>query len=151
MKRLTNIFKRNSIILISIAVLGVLSLLSLNIFALFEYIKYAFSISNRFIAILPAIKVLLNVDFLFIFTLLFVYNTAEKVIPFNTMLILLTILGFSLKTSNLIKDKSAVIILLLGIYSTVMILFSAIIGFGLIVNIISKDVNKRTPTLKLSK
>ncbi|MEW9125212.1 MAG: hypothetical protein AB2421_21050, partial [Thermotaleaceae bacterium] len=83
--------------------------------------------------------------------LLLVYNTTEKVIPFKTMLILLTILGFSLKTYNLIKDKSAVIILLLGIYSTVMILFSAIIGFGLIVNIIRKDVNKRTPTLKLSK
>ncbi len=114
------------------ALAGLFAFFLLNLAGFLEYAKYLLGISNHFFDVLPAISLLLKIDFLFILTLILMYSAIEKVV--KPILFLIGIL-LAIVTSILhflVKDMPLVIFGIIGLYGLGVFLYASIIGFGLL-------------------
>ncbi|MFT9496076.1 hypothetical protein [Anaerosolibacter sp.] len=122
---------------------GLSAFFLLNIAGLMEYGKYALGLSNRFIFFLPGIKLLLNIDLLFIVALILMYNAVEKFLNPKLFLIGILLIGIVGTVCILAKDKTMAMIGILGLYGIGISLFASIIGFSALIKI-----GKKKPTHK---
>lgn len=111
---------------------GLFAFSLLNLAALVEYIKYSLGISNHFIALLPAIKLLLNIDLLFIVALILIYNTIEKFLDLKLLFTIALLIGIVGTSYVLVKHKPIVLISALGLYGLGISLYASIAGFGIL-------------------
>lgn len=132
MKKLLQIITNHSSLMGFIGLTGILALSLLNIAAFLEYSKYILGLSNRFIVLLPAIKMLLNIDILFIVAIILMYNSLEKV--FNPKILLVGVLGLvtAIGLYTTAKDKPMTLILMLGLYGIGISIYASIVGFSLL-------------------
>ncbi|TCQ08114.1 hypothetical protein EDD79_1001203 [Serpentinicella alkaliphila] len=110
-----------------ISLVGLLAFSLLNLAALVTYIKYTLGVSNQFIVLLPAIKLLLNIDFLFLVALILMYNAIEKFFDFKLVLIG-AMIGIVSILYILVNNKPIVMIATLGLYGLSIPLYAIIVG-----------------------
>ncbi|SNS91659.1 hypothetical protein SAMN05446037_102737 [Anaerovirgula multivorans] len=111
-----------------IGLVGLFAFSLLNLAALAEYVKYTYGVSNHFIVLLPAIKLLLNIDLLFIAALILIYNAIEKILDFKLFFTGALLIGVVSTTYFLIQHKPIVIIATLGLYGLAIPLYAVIVG-----------------------
>ena len=143
MKKLFQLFTKGQTYANYIALAGLFAFILLNLAGFIEYAKYLLGMSNNFYNVLPAFRLLLKIDFLFIAALILMYNAVEKFVKPILLLvgILLTILTSILYF--IVKDMPMVIFGIIGLYGLGIFLYASIIGFGLLLppNSNRKEVN----------
>ncbi|AOT68651.1 hypothetical protein [Geosporobacter ferrireducens] len=128
----------------SIGLTSLFTFLILNILAIVVYIKYLLGFSNSFITLLPAIKILLNTDFLFVVVLIFIYNAAEKFFGMKTILAAIILISIGEALYLLMKDKPFAIIFLLGLYGIGISIFTSVIGLDAMIRIATKNIKVKS-------
>lgn len=133
MKKLLKLKPSNYTVISYIGLAGLSAFFILNIAALVEYTKYTLGVSNYFIILLPAIKLLLNIDFLFVVALILIYNSIDKFLDFKFFLIGAALLGVISVVYALVNNKPMLIIAALGLYGLGIFLYTSILGFTLFI------------------
>ncbi|MBB6215337.1 hypothetical protein HNQ80_001426 [Anaerosolibacter carboniphilus] len=143
MKKLFQLSTSSHVFINYIGLAGFSAFFLLNIAALVEYGKYALGISNRFVFFLPVIKLLLNIDLLFVVALIMIYNAIEKFLTPNLCFIVTLLIGIAGALYILVKGKPLAMISILGVYSIGISLFTSIIGFGSLIQIEKKKTRHK--------
>lgn len=144
MKKAIQLFGNSNHFTNSISLTSLFIFFLLNILAVTVYIKYLLGFSNRFITFLPAIKILLNIDFIFVVILIFVYNAAEKFFGLKTIFTAVILISVGKALQLLMADKPFVIIFLLGLYAIGISVFTSIIGLDVIIKITAKNTKAKS-------
>jgi|GEM_PF-7010356 len=132
MKKLFQSFTKGQTFGNYIALAGLIAFFLLNFVGFMEYVKFQLGISNSFFAVLPAIRILLKIDFIFILTLILIYNSVEKFVKPILFLIGSLLIIFGIILHFLMKDMPMVIFGIIGLYGLGIFLYASIIGFGLL-------------------
>lgn len=142
MKKLFQLTPNSYTFINYIGLVGLTAFSLLNLATLVVYVKYALGVSNQFVLLLPAIKLLLNIDFLFIIALILIYNAIEKLFNFKLFLTGILLIGIVSFLYILIKNKPIVIITALGLYGLGISLYASIVGFGILIP--ENDISPKT-------
>ena len=144
MKRIIQLLGYDNNFTSSMSLTSLFAFLILNIIAIIVYIKYLLGFSNSFITLLPAIKVLLNIDFLFVLILIFIYNASEKFFSLKTVFGIVIFISLGEALYLLMKDKPFAIIFFLGLYGIGISLFTTVIGLDTLIKITTKSAKAKS-------
>lgn len=143
MKRILDMLGNDNYFAISLSLTSLFAFLLLNVAAIVLYIRYLFGISSSFISLLPAVKILLNVDLIFIIGLIFIYNTIEKFFSLKTGFAAITAISIVGALYLLMKDKAFTIIFLLALYGFGVSIFTSFVGLDTMIRIANKRVKAK--------
>lgn len=134
MKKLSQLSTNSNAFINYIGLIGVSAFFLLNLAALLEYGKYTLGITNHFIDLLPAIKLIFKIDFIFMVVLIFLYNAVEKVFNPKILYIGIPLVGIFSTIYMLVKNKPLVIIAAIGLYGLGIYIYTSILGFALLIS-----------------
>ncbi len=143
MRKFFQLLKNDHIPIYYIGLAGLFAFSILNLTAFIEYGKYFFGLSNHFVMILPSIKALLKIDFLFVVSLIFIYNYMENFISFKAASIGILCICMVGAIYYLAKTRPLAMISMLGLYGIGIFLFTSIIGLQTMLRITKKDSHKK--------
>ena len=144
MKKIIQLLGNNNNFANSMSLTSLFAFLILNLIAVIVYVKYLLGFSNSFITLLPAIKVLLNIDFLFVLVLIFIYNASEKFFGLKTVFGIIILISLGEALYLLMKDKPFAIIFFLGLYGIGISLFTTVIGLDTLIKITAKSIKAKS-------
>ncbi|SHJ31129.1 hypothetical protein SAMN02745975_01774 [Geosporobacter subterraneus DSM 17957] len=143
MKRILHMLGNDNYFVISLSVASLFAFLLLNVAAIVVYIRYLLGISSSFISLLPAVKILLNVDFIFVVVLIFIYNTIENFFGLKAVFAAITVISIVEALYLLMKDKPFAIISLLALYGFGVSIFTSFVGLDTMIRIANKSVKAK--------
>ncbi|SCY07237.1 hypothetical protein [Alkaliphilus peptidifermentans] len=130
MQKIIKFLNKDDISIRGACIVGLCGFFLLNMFAVFEYGKYFFGLDNIFLEVIPAIRILAKIDFLFVLLIILILNKKEGYFSFKELLSIVMLFSTGGVLYYLIKEKPLTIIILLGLYGIGISIFACIVGLG---------------------